>query len=58
MADFVIEDGESSEVVTMPSLPEMPLAERLATDLEFLAGLECSPERIADEQAALDAAEQ
>ena len=56
LADFIIEDGESSEDLTMPSLPEMPLDERREADLAFLAGLECRPERIAEEQAALDAA--
>ncbi len=56
MADFVIEDGESSQDPRPPSLPEMPIEERRAADLEFLADLECTPERIAEEQAALDAA--
>ena len=35
----------------------IPLADRLAQDQEFLEQLHCSPERIAEEQAALDAAD-
>ena len=35
----------------------IPLADRLAQDQEFLQQLHCSPERIAEEQAALDAAD-
>ena len=61
VADFVVEDGQSSEGVT-PGLPEvnpfledMPLEERRAADLEFLAELECTPEMIAQQQAELDA---
>lgn len=61
-ADFVVEDGQSSEGVT-PGLPEvnpyledMTLEERREADLAFLAELECTPERIAEDQAALDAA--
>ncbi len=61
MADWTIADGKSTEGVT-PELPEvgteleeMPLEERRAADLEFLAGLECSPKMIAEQQAALDA---
>ena len=56
LADYVIEDGESTQDRTPPSLPEMSLEERRAADLEFLAGLECTPEMIAEQQAALDAA--
>lgn len=58
MAEYVIEDGESTENKELPSLPEMTLAERMAEDAAFLAELECTPERIAAEQAALDAAEE
>ncbi len=61
VADFVVENGQSSEGVT-PGLPEvnpfledMPLEERRAADLEFLAELECTPEMIAQQQAELDA---
>ena len=36
----------------------IPLADRLAQDQEFLEQLHCSPERIAEEQAALDAADE
>ncbi len=59
MADWTIKDGVSSEDVS-PSLPEvgielpeMTLEERRAADLEFLAGLECTPEMIAEQQAVL-----
>ena len=62
-ADFVVEDGESSEGVT-PGLPEvnpyledMTLDERRAADLAFLAELHCTDEMIAEQQAELDAAE-
>ncbi len=55
MADYVIEGGESTQDRRPPSLPEMNLEERRAADLEFLAGLECTPEMIAEQQAALDA---
>lgn len=61
-ADFVVEDGESSEGVT-PGLPEvnpylddLTLDERRAADLAFLAELHCTDEVIAEQQAALDAA--
>ena len=61
-ANFVIENGERSEGMASDvtenrkKLQNMTLEERRAADLEFLAGLECTPEMIADQQAALDAA--
>ena len=55
-AVMVIEDGELNVLSEPPSLPEMSLEERKAADAAFLAELECTPERIAEEQAALDAA--
>ena len=55
VADFVIENGVSTQDRTPPSLPDMTLEERRAADLEFLAGLECTPEMIAEQQAELDA---
>ena len=55
-AVMVIEDGELNVLSEPPSLPEMSLEARKAEDAAFLAGLECTPERIAEEQAALDAA--
>ena len=61
MADWTIKDGASTEGVTpdLPEigieLPDMPLEERRAADLEFLAELECTPEMIAQQQAELDA---
>lgn len=61
-ADFLLEDGQSTEGVT-PELPEvnpylddLTLDERRAADLEFLAELHCTDEIIAEQQAALDAA--
>ena len=56
-AVMVIEGGELNVLSDPPSLPEMTLEERKAADAAFLAELECTPERIAEEQAALDAAE-
>ena len=54
-AVMVIEDGELNVLSEPPSLPEMSLEERKADDAAFLAELECTPERIAEQQAALDA---
>ncbi|MCY3796767.1 MAG: ABC transporter substrate binding protein [Chloroflexi bacterium] len=62
-ADFVVADGQSSEGVT-PGLPEvnpyledMTLEERREADLAFLAALHCTEEMIAEQQAALEAAD-
>ena len=61
-AAYVVENGESAQGVTLQwpeaeiTLPEMSMEERRAADLEFLAGLECTPEMIAEQQAELDAA--
>lgn len=61
-AAYIVEDGQTAQGVTLQwpeaeiTLPDMPLEERRAADLEFLAGLECTPEIIAEQQAALDAA--
>ncbi len=61
-AAYVVENGQTAQgvIAEFPeveiSLPEMPLEERRAADLEFLAGLECADEMIAEQQAALDAA--
>ncbi len=60
-AAYVVEDGQTAQGITLQypeaeiTLPDMPLDERRAADLEFLAGLECTPEMIAEQQAALDA---
>ena len=60
-AAYVVENGETEQGVTLQwpeieiTLPDMPLEERRAADMEFLAGLECTPEMIAEQQAALDA---
>jgi hypothetical protein len=50
----VIENGESTEVD--PALPDVSLEELQAMDSEFIAGLFCSPERIAEQEAAVAAA--
>ena len=61
-AAYIVENGETAQGVTAQypeveiTLPDMPLDERREADLEFLAGLECTPERIAEQQAALEAA--
>ena len=61
-ANFVIENGERSEGMASDvdamrmATRDMSPDERRAADLEFLAGLECTPEMIAEQQAALDAA--
>lgn len=62
-AAYIVENGQTAQGITAQypeaviTLPEMPLEERRAADLEFLAGLECRPEMIAEQRAALDAAE-
>ena len=62
MANFLIQDGERStglaaDVDDATLNPQaMSAEERRAADLEFLAGLECTPEIIAEQQAELDAA--
>ncbi|MDE2636051.1 MAG: ABC transporter substrate-binding protein [Chloroflexota bacterium] len=59
MAEYVIEDGQSTEGVTpdMPEvvtdLPAMPLDARREADLAFLAELHCTDEMIAEQQAQL-----
>ena len=58
-AAYVVEDGETAQGVTKQfpeveiTLPDMSLEERRAADLEFLAGLACTDEMIAEQQAAL-----
>ena len=62
-ANFVIENGERSEGMASDvaehrkTLQSMSLEERRAIDLDFLARLKCTPEMIAEQQAALDAAD-
>ncbi|MCY3833353.1 MAG: ABC transporter substrate binding protein [Chloroflexi bacterium] len=61
-AAYIVENGETEQGVSALypeveiTLPEMSLEERRAADLELLAGLQCSPEMVAEQQAALDAA--
>ena len=58
-ANFIIEDGERAAGMasdmdeTGRFLQDRPLEERRAADLAFLSELECSPERVVEEQAAL-----
>jgi putative ABC transport system substrate-binding protein len=52
-ASFVIEDGESTEAA--PSLPDVTTEELQEMDQAFVEGLFCSPERIAEQEAALEA---
>lgn len=60
-AAYIVENGETAQGVTLQypeaeiTLPDMPLEQRRAADLDFLAGLECTPEMIAQQQAQLDA---
>ena len=60
-AAYIVEDGQTAQGVIAKypeveiTLPDMPLEERRAADLAFLAELECSPEMIAEQRAALDA---
>ena len=55
-AVMVIEGGELTVLSEPPSLPEMTLEARKAEDAAFLAELECTPERIAEEEATLGTA--
>ncbi len=60
-AAYIVENGQTAQGISAQypeveiTLPEMPLEQRRAADLQFLAGLECSPEMIAEQRAALDA---
>ena len=62
-AAYIVKNGETEQGVSalypevVITLPEMPLDERRAADLDFLAALECTPEIIAEQQAALAAAD-
>jgi len=53
LADYVIEDGESTEAD--PVLSEMTLEDRMVDDMAFLENLTCTDEIIAEQQAELDA---
>ena len=54
MADLVVKAGDRGDAT--PELPQMSFDERRAADAAFLAGLQCTDEIIAEQQAALDAA--
>jgi putative ABC transport system substrate-binding protein len=54
MADFVIENGEN--VGDVLSLPDVTLEELQELDAAYIESLFCSEERIAEQQAELDAA--
>jgi putative ABC transport system substrate-binding protein len=53
MADFIIQDGEN--IGDVLSLPDVSADEMMDMDSAFIEGLFCSEERIAEQQAALDA---
>ena len=59
-ANFVIENGERSEGMasdvqeTRRAMQDMSAEERRAADSEFLAGLECTDEMIAEQKAQLE----
>jgi putative ABC transport system substrate-binding protein len=55
-ADFFIENGESSE--TTPSLPDVSMEELETMDADFVNGLFCSEERIAEQMEELEAADE
>ncbi len=57
-AVMVIEDGELKVLSAPPRLSEMTLEEHKAQTTAFLAELECTPERIAEQQAQLQNAEE
>jgi len=52
-ADFVIQDG--ANIGATLSLPDVSTEEMMDLDTEFVEGLFCSPERIAEQQAELEA---
>ena len=60
LATFVVEDGEASAgmaadmAVSGMTLQEMTLEERLAADMEFLAGLRCTEEMISEQRRQLE----
>ena len=54
-ASNIIENGEASN--PDPALDEMSMEDREAADTEFMAGLQCTDEMIAEQQAELDASE-
>ena len=58
-ADYVIQDGETiGDAIEIPgvgsTMAQLSPEERMAADAEFLAGLRCTEEMIAEQQAALD----
>ncbi|MCY3914572.1 MAG: ABC transporter substrate binding protein [Chloroflexi bacterium] len=63
-AAYIVENGQTAQGVSAQypeadiNLPDMLIEERRAADLAFLAGLECTPAMIAEQQAALAQANQ
>ncbi len=57
LATMTVRDGEISMTTPAPQLPEMSLEARMAADAAYLESLRCTDEMIAEQQAALDAAE-
>ena len=56
-ADFVVENGESTEVFVKPEYPDVDMDARHAERSAFLDTLFCSEEEIAEQRAALEADE-
>ena len=57
MADYVVEDGRGDRALRYTRRRRCRWKSAQAHDAAFLAELECTPERIAEEQAVLDAAD-
>ena len=59
-AAYIVENGQTAQGLTAQfpeteiTLPEMTMEERRAADLAYLAGLECTPEMIAEQRATLE----
>jgi len=54
LADYVIENGESTQ--TDPELPDITMEEMVESDVAYVEGLYCSAERIAEQEAQVEAA--
>ncbi len=54
-ADFVVENGESTEEFTKPEYPDVDMEERHAERSAFLVSLRCTDEMIEEQRAALEA---
>ena len=54
--EFDVVTGKTTAASETATLPEMTLEERMEEDAAFLAEHQCTPEMIAEQQQALDAA--